>query len=52
MGSTNSVLIQMFLIILFMLCVKSVTLESDSNVWMQNNTLVYNNPFCWTYNEL
>ena len=44
MGSTNSVSIQMFLILLLNLCVKSVTPESSNNIYMQNNILEYNNP--------
>ena len=30
---------------------KSVTLESNNDIRGQNNTLEYNNRFCWTYEE-
>ena len=29
------------------LCVKSVTLESNNDIHIQNNTLVYDNQFCF-----
>ena len=47
MGSTNSVSIEILLILLFMLRVKSVTLESSNDICMQNNTVEYDNWFCF-----
>ena len=37
----------MFLIFYLCLGIKSVTLESNNDVCMQNNTLEYDNQFCF-----
>ena len=55
MGSTNPVSIYMFLILYLCLYIKSITLESNNVIHIQNNTLKYDNLFFlnlqWTFNE-
>ena len=46
MGNANSTSICMFFFYLY-ICVKSVTLENNNDIQMQNNTLQYDNQFCF-----
>ena len=47
MGSTNPVLYKHFKLFYLCLCVKNVTLECSNNIHIQNNTLEYDNRFCF-----
>ena len=42
----------MVLIFYLCLCTENVTLESNKDICMQNNTLEYDNRFYGTYDEL
>ena len=53
MDSTNSISIQMFFnSFTYAYVLKSVTIENNNNIYMQNNTVEYNHWFYGTYKSL